>query len=138
MSALAAVALIMSAMALTVAKRGDGALTTVADNGHRVAAITGASPAAAGTLHFWQGRVLVNTPPIEGSAALWDPGKLEAMKGRVLAEAVRAETSAALWDPGKLEAMQGRVLAEAVRAETSAALWDPGKLEAMQGRALAG
>ena len=83
-SALAALALIVSAMALTVAKRGDGALTTVADNGHRVAAITGASPAA-GTLHIWQGRVLVNTPPIEGSAALWDSGKLEAMKGRALA-----------------------------------------------------
>ena len=84
-SALAAVALIISAMALTVAKRGDGALTTVADNDHRVAAITGASPAAASTLDIWQGRVLVNTPPIEGSAALWDPGKLEAMQGRVLA-----------------------------------------------------
>jgi hypothetical protein len=109
-SALAAVALIMSAMALTFAKRGDGALTTVADNGHRVA-ITGASPAAADRLHIWQGRVLVNTPPIEGSAALWDPGKLEAMQGRVLAEAVRAERAAALWDPGKLEAMQGRALA---------------------------
>jgi hypothetical protein len=110
-SALAAVALIMSAVALTVAKRGDGALTTVADNGHPVAAITGASPATAGTLHISQGRVLVNTPPIERASALWDPGKLEAMQGRVLAEAVRAERSAALWDPGKLEAMQGRALA---------------------------
>jgi hypothetical protein len=110
-SALAAVALIMSAMALAVAKRGDGAVTTVADNGHRVAAITGASSAAAGTLPIWQGRVLVNTPPIEGSAALWDPGKLEAMQGRVLAEAVRAERSAVLWDPGKVEAMRGRALA---------------------------
>jgi hypothetical protein len=29
----------------------------------------------------------------------------------VLAETVRAEGSAALWDAGKLEAMQGRVLA---------------------------
>jgi hypothetical protein len=110
-SALAAVALIMSAMALTVAKRGDGALTTAADNGHRAAAITGASPVAAGTLHIWQGRVLVNTPPIEGSAALWDRGKLEAMQGRVLAETVRPAGPAALWDAGKLEAMQGRVLA---------------------------
>ena len=84
-SALAAVALIMSAMALAVAKGGDGAVTTVADNGHRVAAITGASSAAAGTLHIWQGRVLVNTPPIEGSPVLWDPGKVEAMRGRALA-----------------------------------------------------
>jgi hypothetical protein len=33
------------------------------------------------------------------------------MQGRVLAETVRAEGSAALWDAGKLEAMQGRVLA---------------------------
>ena len=84
-AALAALALIVSAMALTVAKRGDGALTTVADNGHRVAASMGASPAEAGTYRIWQGRVLVNTPPIEGAAVLWDPGKLEAMQGRVLA-----------------------------------------------------
>jgi len=110
-SVLAAAALIMSALALTVAGRGDGALTTVADNGHRVAASMGASPAEAGTYRIWQGRVLVNTPPIEGSGPLWDPGKIEAMQGRALAETVRADRSAALWDPGKLEAMQGRALA---------------------------
>jgi hypothetical protein len=109
-SALAATALIMSAMALTVANRGDGALTTVADNGHRAASV-GASPAEAGTYELGPGRVLVNAPPIEGFGSLWDPGKLEAMQGRVLAEGIRADRSAALWDPGKLEAMQGRALA---------------------------
>jgi hypothetical protein len=82
-SVLAAAALIMSALALTLVGRGDRSLTSVA--GTREAASIGAS--------------------------LWDAGKLEAMQGRVLAETVRAERSAALWDADKLEAMQGRVLA---------------------------
>ena len=111
-SALAAAALIMSAVALTVAARDQGSVTSVAGSGNRETASTG--------------------------APLWDAGKLEAMQGRALAETVRAEGSAALWDAGKLEAMQGRALAETVRAEGSATLWDAGKLEAMQGRALAG
>jgi hypothetical protein len=111
-SVLAAAALIMSALALTVAGRGDGSVTSVAGSGTREAASLG--------------------------APLWDAGKLEAMQGRVLAETVRTERSAALWDAGKLEAMQGRVLAETVWTEGSAALWDAGKLEAMQGRVLAG
>jgi hypothetical protein len=111
-SVLAAAALILSAVALTVAGRGDSSVTSVAGSGTREGASLG--------------------------AALWDAGKLEAMQGRVLAETVRAEGSAPLWDTGKLEAMQGRVLAETVRAEGSAPLWDAGKLEAMQGRVLAG
>jgi len=112
-SALAAAALILSAVALTVAGRGDGSVTSVAGSGTR------------------EGATLV--------APLWDAGKLEAMQGRMLAETVRAEGSAALWDAGELEAMQGRVLAEAVRAEgTGAPLWDAGKLQAMEGRVLAG
>jgi hypothetical protein len=112
-SVLAAAALILSALALTVAGRGDGSVTSVAGSGTR------------------EGASLV--------APLWDAGKLEAMQGRVLAETVRAEGSAALWDAGKLEAMQGRVLAEAVRAEgTDAPLWDAGKMQAMEGRVLAG
>ena len=85
-SVLAAAALILSALALTVAGRGDSSVTSVAGSGTREGASLG--------------------------AALWDAGKLEAMQGRVLAEAVRAEgTGAALWDAGKLQAMQGRVLA---------------------------
>ena len=108
----AAAALILSAVALTVAGRGDRSVTSVAGSGTREAASIG--------------------------ALLWDAGKLEAMEGRVLAETVRAEGSAALWDAGKLEAMEGRVLAETVRAEGSAALWDAGKLQAMEGRVLAG
>ena len=84
-SVLAAAALVLSAVALNVAGRGDRSVTSVEGSRAREAASVG-SP-------------------------LWDAGKLEAMQGRVLAEAVRAEGSAALWDAGKLEAMQGRVLA---------------------------
>ena len=111
-SALAAAALIMSAVALTVAIRSDGSATSVAGSRTREAAGVGSQ--------------------------LWDAGKLEAMRGRVVAESVRAEGSATLWDEGKLEAMRGRVVAESVRAEGSATLWDAGKLEAMQGRVVAG
>ena len=111
-SALAAAALILSAVALNVAGRGDGSVTSVEGSGTREAASIG--------------------------APLWDAGKLEAMRGRVLAEAVRVQGSAPLWDAGKLEAMRGRVLAEAVRVQGSAPLWDAGKLEAMEGRVLAG
>ena len=112
-SVLAAAALILSALALNVAGRGDGSVTSVAGIGTREGATLG--------------------------AALWDAGKLEAMQGRVLAETVRAEASAALWDAGKLEAMQGRVLAETVRTEgTGVPLWDADKLQAMEGRVLAG
>ena len=111
-SALAATALIMSAVALTVAERGDGSVTSVAGSGIGQAANVG--------------------------APLWDAGKLEAMQGRVLAGTVQAEGFGPLWDPGKLEAMEGRVLAGTVQAEGFGPLWDPGKLEAMQGRALAG
>ena len=112
-SVLTAAALILSALALTVAGRGDGSVTSVAGSGTR------------------EGASLV--------APLWDAGKLEAMQGRMLAETIRAEGSVAPWDAGKLEAMRGRVLAEAVRAEgTDAPLWDAGKLQAMEGRVLAG
>jgi hypothetical protein len=111
-SVLAAAALIMSALALTLAGRGDRSVTSVAGSGTQEAASIG--------------------------VPLWDAGKLEAMQGRVLAETVRAERPAALWDADKLEAMRGRVLAETIRAEGSAALWDAGKLDAMQGRMLAG
>ena len=110
-SALAAAALIMSAVALTVAAR-DRAVTGVAGGGIHEAAST--------------------------EAPLWDASKLEAMKGRVLAESNRSEGYAPLWDEGKLEAMKGRVLAESIRIEDPAVLWDPGRLEAMEGRVLAG
>ena len=112
-SVLAAAALILSAVALNVAVRGDRVVTNVEGSGTREAESNG--------------------------APLWDAGKLDAMQGRALAEAVRAEGSTALWDAGKLEAMQGRALAETVRAEgTGAPLWDAGKLQAMEGRVLAG
>jgi hypothetical protein len=136
-SALAATALIMSAVALTVAIRGDGSVS-VADSATRATASIGAPLWDAGKLEAMQGRVLAGTVRIERFGPLWDAGKLEAMQGRALAETGRAEGSAPLWDAGKLEAMQGRVLAETGRAEGSAPLWDAGKLEAMQGRALAG
>ena len=111
-SALAAAALILSAVALNVATRSDGSATSVAGSGTREAAGVGSQ--------------------------LWDAGKLEAMRGRVLAESVRADGFGTLWDAGKLEAMRGRVLAESVRADGFGMLWDAGKLEAMKGRALAG
>jgi len=94
-SALAAAALIMSAVALTVAAR-DRAVTGVAGGGIHESAST--------------------------EAPLWDAGKLAAMQGRVLAESVRSEGYAPLWDPGRLEAMEGRVLAESVRSEGYAPL----------------
>ena len=111
-------------------------------DGRRVLAETvGAEGSAtlwdAGKVEAMAGRVLAETVGAEGSATLWDAGKLEAMAGRVLAETVGAEGSATLWDAGKLEAMAGRVLAETVGAEGSATLWDAGKLEAMAGRVLA-
>ena len=84
-SALAAAALILSAVALNLAGQGDRSATSVEGSGIREAASIG--------------------------APLWDAGKLEAMQGRVLAETVQAQASAPLWDAGKLEAMQGRVLA---------------------------
>src|SRR6266508_214964 len=83
-SALAAAALIMSAVALTVAAR-DRAVTGVDGGAIHEAAST--------------------------EASLWDAGKLAAMQGRVLAESVRSNGYAPLWDAGKLEAMEGRVRA---------------------------
>lgn len=110
-SALSAAALIMSAVALTVAAR-DREVTRVAGGGIHEAAST--------------------------EAPLWDAGKLSAMQGRVLAERVRSDGYAPLWDEDKLEAMKSRVLAESIRIEEPVMLWDPGRLEAMEGRVLAG
>jgi hypothetical protein len=84
-SALAAAALILSAVALNVAGRGDRSVTSVEGSGTREAASI--------------------------RAPVWDAGKLGAMGGRVLAETVRLQGAAPLWDAGKLEAMEGRVLA---------------------------
>ena len=83
-SVLAASALIMSVLALTLAGRVDRSVASVAGSGTSEVTSIG--------------------------APLWDAGKLEAMEGRSLAETVRAEGSTR-WDAGKLEAMQGRVLA---------------------------
>ena len=110
-SVLAAAALILSAVALNMAARGDRSVTSVEGSGTSEAASI--------------------------AAPLWDAGKLQAMEGRVLAETVR-QGAAPLWDAGKLEAMRGRVLAETVRLQGAAPLWDAGKLEAMEGRVLAG
>ena len=83
-SALAAVALIMSAVALTVASR-DRAITGVAGGGIHEATST--------------------------EAPTWDAAKLEAMEGRMLAESVRIDGDAPTWDAAKLEAMEGRMAA---------------------------
>ena len=87
-SALAAAALIMSAVALTVATR-DRAVTGVAGGGIHEAAST--------------------------EASLWNAAKLDAMEGRMLAESVRINGYVPLWNAGKLDAMEGRMLAESVR-----------------------
>jgi hypothetical protein len=80
----AAAALTMSVMALTIAAR-DRASIGAAGGGNRTVATT--------------------------QARLWDVDKIEAMAGRMLAERVPTEDAAVLWDPGRLEAMEGRVLA---------------------------
>ena len=100
-SVFAATALIISALALNVARR-EGSGTSHAAN-------VGVTLWDAGKLEAMQGRMLAETVRA-GSAPLWDAGKLEAMRGRMLADTVRAG-SAPLWDAGKLEAMQGRALA---------------------------
>ncbi|MGZ8596891.1 MAG: hypothetical protein ACXWXN_03330 [Actinomycetota bacterium] len=92
MSALAAAALIMSAVALTVAAR-DRAVTGVAGGGIHEAAST--------------------------EAPTWYPAKLEAMEGRMLAESIRINGYVPLWNAGKLDAMEGRMLAESIRINGS-------------------
>ena len=87
-SALAAAALIMSAVALTLAARDDAA-TGVAGGGIHQAVST--------------------------EASLWNAGKLDAMEGRMLAESIRINGYVPLWNAGKLEAMEGRMLAESIR-----------------------
>jgi hypothetical protein len=87
-SALAAAALIMSAVALTVAVR-DRAVTGVAGGGVHEAAST--------------------------EAPLWNAARLDAMEGRMLAESIRINGYAPLWNAAKLDAMEGRMLAESIR-----------------------
>lgn len=127
-SALAAAALIMSAVALTEARRDSGS-----------EAIGVASTQAplwdAGKLEAMRGRVLAETASSQGHV-LWDAGKLDAMAGRVLAASVTTP-GYVLWDAGKLEAMAGRVLADS-EVNQDYVLWDEAKVEAMAGRALAG
>jgi hypothetical protein len=134
-SALAAAALILSAVALTVAGRDARSVTSVEGSGTNEASI-GATLWDQGKLEAMRGRVLAEA--VRTQQALWDPGKLEAMKGRVLAESAGIQDYAPLWDAAKLEAMKGRVLAESARIQDYASLWDAGKIEAMKGRVLAG
>ncbi len=105
-SALAVAALIMSAVALTVAAR-DRALTGETSTSIHEVASAEASLWDAGKIEAMEGRMLAESTRIE--ASLWDAGKIEAMEGRMLAEGARIE--APLWDAGKLEAMEGRMLA---------------------------
>ncbi|HET7236044.1 MAG TPA: hypothetical protein VFK59_06395 [Actinomycetota bacterium] len=84
-SALAAAALILSAVALNVAGRSDRSATSVEGSGTREVASIGSPLWDAGKLDAMQGRVLAGTVGFAGSAPLWDAGKLQAMEGRVLA-----------------------------------------------------
>jgi hypothetical protein len=92
-SVVAAAALILSAVALTVARDRE---------------VTGA---AAGGIH--------EAADTEGS--LWNAAKLEAMEGRMLAERIRMNGYVPLWNAGKLDAMEGRMLAESIRMNGSRA-----------------
>src|SRR5688500_20320498 len=94
-SALAAAALILSAVALNVAGRSDRSVASVEGSGTREAGSIG-SP-------------------------LWDAGKLQAMQGRVLAGTVQAQGRAPPWAAGEPRAVQGRVVAETGRAGGPAA-----------------
>ena len=93
-SVVAAAALVMSAVALTVAAR-DRADTGVAVGGIHEAAST--------------------------EASRWNADKLDAMEGRMLAESIRINGYVPLWNEAKLEAMEGRMLAESIRIKGSRA-----------------
>src|SRR5919108_3190616 len=104
-SALAAAALILSVVALTVAGR-DRAVTGVAGEGiHQ----------AAGT-----------------EAVLWDQGKIDALELRAQAmEGVNQQTIP--WDQGKIDALERRAQAmEGVNQQTIP--WDQGKIDALERR----
>ncbi len=111
-SALAAAALILSAVALNVAGRGDRSVTSVEGSGTREAAS-------------------IRSP-------LWDAGKLEAMQGRVLAETVRVQGPHRCGTRASSKPCRAVCSPRPFGSEGSAPLWDAGKLEAMQGRVLAG
>jgi hypothetical protein len=110
-SALAAAALIMSAVALSVAVR-DRAVTGVTGEGIHQAASTETAPWSAAKLDAMEGRALAESIRINGYVPLWNATKLEAMEGRALAESIRINGYVPLWNAGKLEAMEGRTLAE--------------------------
>jgi hypothetical protein len=129
-SALAAAALIMSAVALIEARRDGG--------GEAIGIASSQAPLwDAGKLEAMRGRVLAESVGSQ-DYVLWDEAKLDAMAGRVLATSAGGQ-GYVLWDAGKLDAMAGRVLAEgAIHVNPDYVLWDEAKLEAMAGRALAG
>jgi hypothetical protein len=89
-SALAAAALIMSAVALTMAAR-ERAVTSVVGGGIHEAVTT--------------------------EAPLWDAAKFEALEARMLAESLRNDGDVPHWDAFKLEALEARMLAETLRNE---------------------
>ncbi|HSL10770.1 MAG TPA: hypothetical protein VLA82_05605 [Actinomycetota bacterium] len=120
-SVLAAAALILSALALQTASRGDGSLPGVDGSGARAAVRTGSPLWDVGKLQAMEARMLAEAARIQGSSPLWDADKLHAMEARMLAEAARAQGTSQLWDPGKLEAMEARMNAEAIRAAATEA-----------------
>ena len=87
---LAAVALIMSAVALTVAVRERADTGVTGDGIDRVAST---------------------------EVSHWNAGKLEAMEGRMRAESIRINGYVPLWNAGKLDAMEGRMMAESIRID---------------------
>jgi hypothetical protein len=115
-SALAAAALIMSAMALTVAMR-DRAVTGAAAGGIHEAASTEAPHWNAAKLDAMEGRMVAESIRINGYTPLWNAAKLDAMEGRMLAESIQVNGYTPLWNAAKLDAMKGRMLAAELEAE---------------------
>ena len=129
-SALAAAALIMSAVAL-IETRDHGSVVGEAASEQLGVASAQAPLWDAGKLEAMKGRVLAESVATQGYVP-WDAGKLDAMAGRVLA--VNAgDQGYVLWDAGKLDSMAGRVLADS-DVNQDYVLWDEAKLEAMAGR----
>jgi hypothetical protein len=115
-SAVAAAALIMSAVALTVAAR-DRAVTGVAADGIHQATSTQTSTWYPAKLDAMEGRMLAESIRIDGYTPTWYPAKLDAMEGRMLAESIRIDGYTPTWYPAKLDAMEGRMLAESIRID---------------------
>jgi hypothetical protein len=144
-SVLAAAALILSAVALNVAGRGDRSVTSVEASGTREAESDGAGLWDAGKLshrrRFLDEAVVALWPLKESLIVAYDRALRQ--RDRLLKEWDRLGRQRSAFgsaSPSSVEReIGGQVVISVVdEADVPAALWDAGKLEAMQGRVLAG